>query len=440
VLQHFRQSLASVVAHACIELKLSPIAASVNQRRFFMSDKAKTKSLEIEPIVYEGSVDDFRAWMDGFLSRASVVTLLDAASQEEIRQKAFDEWKNRGMKGDVINFSQYYPRLIVQYSELDKSTNREVWYVTRYDPMKEGRTKPSERWATILAIQAFNTTTIQFLDGFYFRFRKSDGRVIDNARADFIGDDFSMYAKFIKDEWKKRDRNLPDETITESVLKSREVRKIPSVQYSGSVAHFRAWMDRFLAVNGKVFEIEKEGHTLEYHIGYFTPARTQTREVWNVYINPGIVINGKRPGDSHFAMILAAEEHPDQTTIEFIDGQCYERVGYSTKRSLSEPPTLGEAHLASHEPIGDDFLLIAERIKAGLTVGTEAHQNAFPEEPKTNNLWDWFDYLHAVKHRMRIKLEYIAGKTGYATSTVKKEHSLYLKEKGIQKVTKSNRK
>jgi hypothetical protein len=211
--------------------------------------------------------------------------------------------------------------------------------------------------------------------------------------------------------------------------------KIDTVEYSGSVSHFRGWMDRFLAVNGKIFKVNKDTYTLEYHIGYYTPARTTTREVWNVYIDPGIVINGKRPGTSHFAMILAVEEHPDRTIVEFIDGKCYERIGYQYRSSSSEVK-LGDAHLAIHQLIGDDFIKIAKWITEG--INESPLSSKLPQEPNTNILKDWFDYLHANQHRIRISLNYIAGKTGFAYSTVKKEHSLYMKETGIQKATKSN--
>jgi hypothetical protein len=71
--------------------------------------------------------------------------------------------------------------------------------------------------------------------------------------------------------------------------------------------------------------------------------------------------------------------------------------------------------------------------KVLVNVKAEDIQTTMPPEPATRNLDDWFDYLHAVKHRIRVKLKYIADKTGYEYSTVRKMHSLYLKEHENQK-------
>lgn len=139
--------------------------------------------------------------------------------------------------------------------------------------------------------------------------------------------------------------------------------KISKAEYFGSVAHFRAWMDRFLAVNGKSFTFEYNAHKLEYQVGYFSHAHTSTREVWNVYIDPQIIIDGKRPGDSMFGLILAVEYKPNYTVIEFIDGHCYERTAYQKRSSTSEL-SFGEAYLAKHKMIGENFTKIANAIKA----------------------------------------------------------------------------
>ena len=176
-----------------------------------MADKAKSKSLEIEPIRYQGSVADFRAWMDGFLARAGVGLIPPSIPWKEIYKRAFEEQK----KGDAIDFTRYYSRLIVRYSEVDQSSAREVWYVTKYDPINDDQSKPPRRWATILAIETLGSTTVEFLDGIYFRFRESNGRVIDYARTEFIGDEFSSYAKFIKVDSQKNFSNA-EKVSTES--------------------------------------------------------------------------------------------------------------------------------------------------------------------------------------------------------------------------------
>jgi hypothetical protein len=399
-----------------------------------MSDKAKSKSLEIEPLRYEGSIDDFRAWMDGFLSHAGVVTLVNDVSQEEIRQKSFDDWKKGGMKGNIINAAQYYPRLITTYSEIDQSSNREVWHIARYDPITDGKTTSQNRWATILAIQTFNTTTVQFLDGVYYRFREPDGQIVDYARSYFIGHSFSDYAQYIKDEWEKRDNPMQDEKLTGDTVIST---KIPSVSYSGSVGYFRAWMDRFLAVNGRVFKISNSFYTLEYNISYFTPASTPTREVWNVHIDDRIVNPKAKDKLKNFGMILATEAQANSTTVEFIDGQCYQRTSQPAPRSTTQPPIFGYAHPAIHKPIGADFIKVAEWIK------TELNKSQPPtptQEPKT--LEEWFDYYYSMKGKLKIPMEHIAEKTGYALSTIYKEHTLYKNRHEIRKkeVRKSKKK
>ena len=213
-------------------------------------------------------------------------------------------------------------------------------------------------------------------------------------------------------------------------LEQEKSKKIDSIEYPNSVAHFRGWMDRFLALNGKIFKGKIGTHPIDYNIGYFTPAQTTTREVWNVYIDSRIVIDGKVPGNTYFGMILATEDQPNRTIIDFIDGQCYQRTSLPTTRS-SEPPVFGSAHLASREPIGETFIKIAEWITEGL--GKNSVLTKLPEEPQTQNLTDWFDYYYKVKPKLRIKMEYIADKTGLAVSTVYKEHTLYKNSHDIQK-------
>lgn len=203
-----------------------------------MSDKAKIKSLEIEPLKFDGSVDDFRAWMDGFLSWAGVVTLVNAVPQQEVLRKAFEAHKG----GDIVNVAQYYPKLRVKYSEIDRSSQREVWYVYVYNPMTDDDNTPLKRWATILATQTLNQTTVHFLDGFIFRLRDSNARVTENVRAGFIGDDFSLYAKAIRDEWGKRNQEATQpkqEQPLSKVTLEQELEKISSEKWRKAVMLWR---------------------------------------------------------------------------------------------------------------------------------------------------------------------------------------------------------
>lgn len=200
-------------------------------------------------------------------------------------------------------------------------------------------------------------------------------------------------------------------------------KKIEPIIYPGSIAHFRARMDRFLAVNGKIFKVKKDTPTLEYRIEYYGAAQTTTREVWNVLIDPGIVVDGKRPGDSRFAMILAVEEPSIRTIIEFIDGHCYERTGIGSSPS---DVILGPAHLATHEPIGDDFVKIAQWVLDALKENLT--DTKIPDEPKTRDLMnDWFPYFHRYKDRIRITLRDIAAKTNYNYDYVRQQHANYIK-------------
>jgi len=66
---------------------------------------------------------------------------------------------------------------------------------------------------------------------------------------------------------------------------------------------------------------------------------------------------------------------------------------------------------------------------------------AFPE-PTSNSLDEWFDWYHKVRPSIRLKLQYVADKTGYAIGTIYKEHSLYMTGREIEseKVKKSKKK
>ena len=100
----------------------------------------------------------------------------------------------------------------------------------------------------------------------------------------------------------------------------------------------------------------------------------------------------------------------------------------------------GYKELDYGEPIGDDFIKLAEEIKTKWQGSSEEKESETIKEPTTQNLEDWFDYLYAVKPKLRIKMEYIAGKTGYAVSTIYKEHTNYKNLHGVQKTKRTVRK
>ncbi len=130
------------------------------------------KSFAIEPIKYSGSVSEFRAWMDIYLSHGggNIAIPLPHDVQMELI-------KNYDSRSDIITF----PNIVINidYSIQDKDTNREVWYAYLYDPRisvsKLDRIHNESfvsihQWATILAVeQPPNNTTVEFLDGVLFR-------------------------------------------------------------------------------------------------------------------------------------------------------------------------------------------------------------------------------------------------------------------------------
>lgn len=244
-----------------------------------------------------------------------------------------------------------------------------IWDYFEFGSEKSRASSKTSTWNVVLqdqrekqgVIQAFeslpNVTSINFYDGKSF-----NSHLVGFLDAERIGESFDELVQVIGALWE--DNKVRDSGYIGS-KPGQTLGKIEAVEYSGSVAHFRAWMDRFLAVRRKTFIIATGEQSRKYTVSYYPPARTSTREVWNIVpIIP--VIDGKRAGNSRFAMILAIEDQANRTTVEFVDGQCYERIAYSYRRLVSETD-LGEAHLALHEPIGEDFYLIAEQLKAKLS-------------------------------------------------------------------------
>ena len=169
---------------------------------------------------------------------------------------------------------------------------------------------------------------------------------------------------------------------------------IDSIEYYIPVAHFRGQMDRLLAMKSEIFQIHaRDGQSREYRISYYPTAHTSTREVWNILpIIP--VVDGKRASNSRFAMVLAVEDTPGRTIVEFLDGRCYERIAYHFRSSSSEP-TLGNAHLAFHDPIGDDFIELSNILKDKLLPQIKKERDASGElwERIPNKKW----YRKALK-------------------------------------------
>jgi hypothetical protein len=179
---------------------------------------------------------------------------------------------------------------------------------------------------------------------------------------------------------------------------------IKTIEYPGSIDNFRAFMGEFFLLHQEAFTTDTSHYT------YFRSPNheTSTQSIWNIIETTDENIYF---GISRSSIIFASEKFPNKTTVQFIDGKSETNL-----------------HRTEHDnpPIGNDFLTIVEMMASQIKFSDD-----LPKEPTTRNLDDWFDYLHKVKHRIRIKLEYIAEKTGYAKSTVKKAHSLYMKEHDI---------
>jgi len=189
------------------------------------------KSNKIEPIQYTGSIAYFRAWMDRFLMLGSgrLFVPFPDKQRDEIIKKAIGD-NNRAIKEKkpfnvIFDMSLWSWQLHIQYSEEDKDSNREVWYVHLYDPTVSQTTFVSNKWATILAVeQSPNNTIVEFLDGVIFR----NGLLTGFPYTGVIGDMFADYAKFIKEMWegkskRSEQKSMGDTELNEHTLSSSNV-------------------------------------------------------------------------------------------------------------------------------------------------------------------------------------------------------------------------
>jgi hypothetical protein len=147
------------------------------------------------------------------------------------------------------------------------------------------------------------------------------------------------------------------------------------IEYPYSVSHFRAWMDSFLAINKEEFNISTRKYNIRPSV---TGTATTTRAVWNVepfeetYYDPIVGRKVARGYDKKiFAIILATEKQPNVTTIQFLDGQCYQRDYYPLIGKPRSEMNISNAHLEIGNPIGDDFIKIAEWITNELSRTTK---------------------------------------------------------------------
>ena len=126
-----------------------------------------TKLLAIEPIKYDGSIADFRGWMDTFFARGGN-NLMTSLTEEEIHEVMRKDSDFNSGRSDIVG--PFARQLTAFYSTEDKDTNREVWHIAILDPTINPKGFLPNKWATILAIeQPPNNTVVEFLDGVYFQ-------------------------------------------------------------------------------------------------------------------------------------------------------------------------------------------------------------------------------------------------------------------------------
>ena len=184
-----------------------------------------------EPITYNGSIAEFRGWMDMFFARhGDVATFPLEKEKRDIMWKKVQDAivaNNQSNKNDIVNVATLLNYIIkVMYSPKDKDINREVWYVGICDPTINPSSLVPNKWATILAIEQLNKTTVEFLDGVYFRYHAPDGKTIDNARGFQLGEVFSKYSEMLKGQWEKdTNSNKVQENADQKALSNDEIEK-----------------------------------------------------------------------------------------------------------------------------------------------------------------------------------------------------------------------
>lgn len=200
---------------------------------------------------------------------------------------------------------------------------------------------------------------------------------------------------------------------------------IRTIEYPGSLDHFRAFMEQFLAFNRGKWTVGNTTYYLWVGRDHNKNDANNYRASWEFVEQVSQEPGGIQYWNVKAGIIYALEKYPNKTTVQFIDGV----------------NNTGFFNLGKDSPkMGNDLLVIAEEI-------TSQIQNLSPsldvsQEPKTSNLRDWFDYYYTIKGKIRLSMDYIAQKTGYSVSTVYKEHTYYKNEHGIKKkaVRKSKKK
>ena len=148
---------------------------------------------------------------------------------------------------------------------------------------------------------------------------------------------------------------------------------IKTIEYSGSINNFRAFMDEITLLHQEIWEVGIKSY---YHSKEITYEK-KYRSAWDII---EATKGGILWGSVKCAVILALEKLPNETTVQFIDGKTTTGLFMS---GLDNPP------------IGDDFIVIVGRITETLEnkVRSEHDDKNEPLDKIPNVGW----YREAVK-------------------------------------------
>lgn len=335
--------------------------------------------MKIKPIEYEGSISHFRAWMDRYIAvNGNGHTVMNMAGQRDY---------------------------VVFYESHGQTSTREIWNMQSRLIVENGEQVLEIRRGMILATETSpNRTNVDFLDGQYFGFRNIPWRITGIERQNLtknekplmmvgipIGEDFIRYAEEIKMEFEREQRIITDGDSLSSKFEKPTPDKVEPVEYPGSVAHFRGWMNQYLAKGNDRFTFINP--LREYKIDYQKNAQTSTREAWKIYHHVQIPDAYNKLELIEDGLILAVEISQNRTVIEFLDGV---RI---------HPPE----NYAHGDPLGRDFVEIATQIKIELS-------KMFGQRDKSETLPPWERIPNIGWNRKAIQLWH----EGYTTAEIAK--------------------
>jgi len=186
------------------------------------------------------------------------------------------------------------------------------------------------------------------------------------------------------------------------------MKPVKTIEYPGSVAHFKAFMDRFLLSLkfGAWVNIEDENIPKIYFISDNDELQTSERKIWS--ISSGAL-------SKRYAAILATQTRPEKITIDFIDGVSYE--GSQFMRDHVEK--LNTPKVVIEDQIGDDFLILTKEI-----ISKWENKNENMAEDKKREAWEqipnigWYRDALRLWHE-RLTTAEIARKLGKSEQTIR---------------------